>query len=1676
LVGSATRVSRAARVAAQAPVEPPFTECPPVGLDTSCGILLKVTDAGTTVLQDSTQPPYDGIEDTLIGVVNLASRSLASIALSSNTNLFGFDGDGLCAVTPRPAGCPFGPTGYEGPNTSFSGITPNASGGVVNFNPPLGFGETAYFSLEQALSATQVFSGGPGVREAGGAPNPSEHLTTCFAKDPVNCATGQLVESFTDASVPGRGVALGFQRTYISGAAATDGRLGFGWTDNYDMSLSVDPSGNVTVTQENGSTVDFTNAGGGSFIAPPRVLATLEQHGDGSYSFTRKTTNVRYDFTAGGRLTTQVDRNGYATTLSYTGDQLAAVTDPAGRSLTFTYSGSHLSAVRDPLGRTVTFSYDAAGNLTTATDPAGRTQGFTYDPSHLLLTITDRRGGETTITYDGSGRVVSQTDPVGLKQTFAYSGDPAGSGGGKTTMTDAHGNVTTYDYANLELLSVTRGDGTPAAAATSYTYDPATLGRTTITDPLGRVTTNTFDGDGNLLTTTDPAGHTSSFTYNGFDELTSKTTPLGETTSFAYDGRGNLLAVTDPLGNTTSLAYADSAHPGDLTSTTDPDGRVTTLAYDGFGNLASRSASPHPGTTFTTRMMYDADGERTCQVTATANAAGVDCPPPGSPHTPDTITWEYDAVGQLVAVTDPNGQRTAYDYDGNGNRTKTTDPDGNVATTTYDGLDRPTATSRGATATTPSTTHFAHDLAPGTGACGSGVSGATYCSTVTDPNGHVSVEYFSARDQLLAETRPDNKTTSHSYDLAGKELTRNDPAGRTLTIAYDAADRVTSLAYSDGETANVSYDYDADGRRTAMSDGTGTSTYTYDAAGRYLTLTNGAGATVGYGYDGAGNVTTLTYPNGKAVTRSFDGAGRMASITDWLGHTTSFGYDPNGNQTTIAYPNGDMASSTYDATDRMTGTTLAGPSSTLASITYTRDPGGLVTKEIDSGALTGSITYAYDAKSQLASVNGSSHDYDLAGNPTKLAGGITQIFDAADQLTSSNGPGGTTTYSFDNVGNRIAATAPNGATTSYGYDQASRLATVALTTQQPAVTTISPASGPRAGGTAITITGTGFTGATSVTVGGKTASFRVDSDTSISATTPPGRGTVDVVVTTPAGSSPTGPADQFTYVSVRRAPRVTRVAPNYGPTSGGVRVMITGSRFTGARVVRFGTRRASFRVKSATRIVAWAPPGRGTVHVRVTTRKGTSPARAADRFTYVPGPGIYFLEPTSGPAEGGTKVSIIGFNFQGATKVRFGHKKARFHPYRDGDKIIANSPAGGGTVHVRVTTPKGISAIVPGDQYTYTGRTGGAEALRSEARSAAVQASYAYNGDGLRMSKTVNGTTTAFAWDEAGAMPLLLNDGDDSYIYGPAGQPIEKILGDTATYLHQDQLGSTRLLTDQTGQVVGDYTYDAGGKTISHSGPATTPLQHAGQYADEETGLRYLRARYYDPQTAQFLSVDPLHEVTRDSYGYASNNPVNLTDASGLDTLGYCGNLSLIVPDPERFGFGSDYFGGGACLTRTRYTANDEIGLTGAFALATGGGLKASASVTIQVSNAPTLGDLRGQFWYATVGGQWGVGITGTLFWNDDLSVFGLEIGPSFGGGAGGAIGASWTGVHEFGGWDAWLLKRYWEIENLVNYPILGVSDLLHEAFIAINRIRAQQSSTCSIGAGGGAGGGGSGW
>jgi hypothetical protein len=148
------------------PLSPPFSQCPAIGADTGCGLLIDVGPNGQpTVFQDPSQGPYDGADDTLIGVVNDSLAPLSSLPLSSGTDVFAFDGDGLCTYVPE-AGCP-GATGYEGPGVSLTKISEDFKSGTVIFSPPLAPGQSTYFSLEEALQLVPPNNVVPGPPNGG---------------------------------------------------------------------------------------------------------------------------------------------------------------------------------------------------------------------------------------------------------------------------------------------------------------------------------------------------------------------------------------------------------------------------------------------------------------------------------------------------------------------------------------------------------------------------------------------------------------------------------------------------------------------------------------------------------------------------------------------------------------------------------------------------------------------------------------------------------------------------------------------------------------------------------------------------------------------------------------------------------------------------------------------------------------------------------------------------------------------------------------------------------------------------------------------------------------------------------------------------------------------------------------------------------------------------------------------------------------------------------------------------------------------------------------------------------------------------------------------------------------------------------------------------------------------
>ncbi len=1331
-------------------------------------------------------------------------------------------------------------------------------------------------ATSEATAVVQSASseGGPLPDEQGAAPNESELPTTCSCGQPVNTATGVFWHIFTDAQVPGLGVPLDFTRTYSSADASLSGPLGYGWTDSYGMRLTFDGTGNASIAQEDGAVASFLLKAG-SYQAAPGVLATLVKSGDGSYTFKRNSTNEQFVFNGVGKLVSEIDRHGHETRLAYNAaGELATVTDQAGRTLTLAYADGHLASITDPLGLTTTFEYDPAGDLVKTTDPLGRSWRFSYDAQHLLLTMTDPNGGVTTSTYDSSGRVIKQVDPAGRVLAFSYSGDNETATGGTTTVTDPRGLQTEYRYRTEELTSATSAAGTAEAATTSYEYDPTTFGQTTITDADGNTTTNTYDSRGDLLSTTDPLGNATKYTYDEEGDRLTATDALGITTTYTYGSDGDLLSSSTPLsgGGTSewSYTYGSGAQAGDMLSATNPDGKTTTYTYDAAGDQTSITDPLANKTTMT----YDADGRLLTRTT-----------PDGG-----TTTNTYDPDAELTKTTDPLGHSTAYTYDPNGDTTSTTDANGHTTTYTYNADDEQTQTTQPDGSTTQT-----------------GYDGDGNIISQTDGNGHTTSYSFNALNQTASTTDPDGRTTKYTYDRVGNRLTTVNPSGQITTYSYDADRRDTAIVYSDGTTPAMHESYDADGRRVSLTDGTGSSTFVYDNLGRLTSETNGAGATSSYTYDPAGNVTQITYPNGKAVTRTYDADNRLIEVTDWLGNTTTFAHDGDGNLTAEHLPGAVTAQSAYNAADQLTGITDSNADGDLATFTYTRDPVAQVTSSTTTGAIASTDNYGYDSQDRITADNATSYGYDAGNNPTSF-NGQPQRFDAADQLlsTGSTTPGGgepgggepvggtpggggspTTTSSLENGGVAafhasspppvtIAVTAKTHSTNKRGKLSAGPLTTSSANELLLAfVSAQGPAHGQRVGGI----------------TGGRLHWSRVTEATSPQGTSsiwqarapiPLGHATftatlaktgysgiLDVVAFAPGAT--VGPVAKRSgshtppslTLNASAAAMILAVAHDSGPAH--ARRALGGNRITDQALGgKHGGTSWTLSAPGGTADIGLGGPKSASWSLAaVAVLPGATTARLAraDRTSQTPD------SSPSNAAPGGSISSFsVSPSLTGETTAPAGEATAPASETTApaGETTYTYNPEGDRT---SVITPAGTTALSydQADRLTAVGEN----------------IHYTYDGDGLRMSKTVAGETTRFAWDESHELPLLLEGGTTSYIYGPSSEPTEQITGTSATYLLADQQGSTRLLTDSAGTTVGTYSYDAWGNVTSHTGEAATNLQYDGQYTDAETGYQYLRARYYDPSIGQFITRDPLGSLTGEPYTYAQADPLALGDPTG---------------------------------------------------------------------------------------------------------------------------------------------------------------------------------------------------
>jgi RHS repeat-associated protein len=814
--------------------------------------------------------------------------------------------------------------------------------------------------------------------------NPAEKVTDA---DPVDVATGEVLLSQTDVTLPGL-LPLVIERTHISSY-----RIGqwFGpsWASSLDQRLEVSPEG-VTFVTANGVKLRYPHpdtvggiawpeAGarwplrrtesGGYLVADPAAghVWVFETHvGTGiwpiSWIGNRVGHRLLFVYTDDGRPSGLLHSGGYRVRIDTSDDgrvrglYLLGAADGEVELVRYGYTGGHLTEVFNSSGLPVRFTYDEAGRMTSW---------------HDRNDVTYRYG------YDGDGRVQWAAGPDGmLSVTFAY--DPERR---ITTATDAAGNATTY-------------------AMNQY---------------------------GRVIAETDPLGNTTLSHWDEHGRLTGRTDPLGTTTGYEYDDLGNLLAVRFPDGSGSILEYDQWSQP---VAVAGPDGAMWRYVYDSKGNRISEN-DPAGGVT---RYEHDQRGGLTAIIDPLGAVTRVESDEAGLPAVltdpADGVTrLEHDAFGRVVAVTDPVGGVTRlgwtiegklawrtsatggtelWTYDGEGNLTSYTDADGRVTRTEYSHLDLPSAQ--------------------------------------TGPDG-ARIEFrYDTGMRLTTVINPDGLTWHYQYDPAGRLISETDFNGRTLRYERDAAGRLAARTNGAGQT--VRYGRDAAGNVTEQRTDADLTAFAYDPAGRLLRAVN-ADATLEYTYDVLGRVLIETC-NGQPVVSSYDMAGQRVGRRTPAGVDSAWAFDPAGRPDSLRTSEqllifdhdgagreirrriGDAATLTqrWDADHRLTAQSLwntagqAQPGGPAQYRAYTYSQASDVLAIADH--LTGDRRFDMDPVGRITAVHGRQwterYRYDATGNLTgasvPVAGG--NVAEALGYSGTLIRHAGQYSYSHDGEGRIIA--------------------------------------------------------------------------------------------------------------------------------------------------------------------------------------------------------------------------------------------------------------------------------------------------------------------------------------------------------------------------------------------------------------------------------------------------------------------------------------------------------------------------------------------------------------------------------------------------------------------------------------------------------------------------------
>jgi RHS repeat-associated protein len=1101
----------------------------------------------------------------------------------------------------------------------------------------------------------------------------------------------------------------------------------------------------------------------------------------------------------------------------------------------------------------------------------------TYGPP-VLRSIVQHSGDSITI---GSGGIFhfaagpNGATTTNLTRSALFSRDSQGRITAISDPNAGQGGLPSVKYVYnadtgnlLQVLKLTdRTAGT--YLTTTYHYDNPAFPHyiTSIENPLGvPVARNYYDDSGRLTAVVDADGNTTQFLHSTTNSTEVVIDRLGRTNIYAYDLQGNVTATTNALGGITLSAYDLSNNKtneitylggqpyatnryvfdtnGLMLVSYNPLGYSNVFTYNTDGQVIT-STDPR-GNTSTN--YYDGN---TGSLTGTIDALGHATT--NVYNDQSLLAWSQDAVGTITA--------NSYDGDGNLTATATLDASGILSTNsfTYDDNGNRTSSTvwrKVGAAWTNATTTYVYDgqnrvvqtINPDGGTNSVFYNEIGKQAQTIDPLGRVTGYTYDEQGRLTQTTYPDGFSESSAYDAGGNRTNSVDKLGRPTTYVYDALNRLVQTVYPDNTTNSTVYDvlgrvqFSVDARSV-------TNAFGYDAAGERIAVTNAWGTsqqmTNGSGFDANGNQTTFTDARGHTTTTVFDSLNRSVEVDYCDGTKTQTGYDATGrrvaetNQDTIVTRFG------YDGAGRLVAVTNAFGVSAVQMVTqYQYDEAGNQTVQVD--ALNRTNSFAWDGLGRrtahtLPGGQTESFGYDPAGNLTNYTSFngvvITNQYDCMNRLTSRASLNGyQVSFAYSPTGQRTNMTDASG-TTAYLYDSRDRLTNKlvswsggfsrALSYGYDANGNVTNILSSTSGGANLKYSYDPLNRITNVLAGGsQAASYGFDANGNLQSL-----------------HYANGTYNLCQYDNLNR---LTNLVWN---TLVNLQEVTLASFYY--QLGKTGNRtNLSENVYGAARTYAWSYDA------------------------------LYRLRQET--------ISSIGANSYGLDAVGNRTNRtagldslpAQNFSYSANDWATTDAYDNDGNT---LWTTNAATAIGP---YYYD--------VENRLTNYNNSVFLGYNGDGIRVSKTAGGTATLYLVDDrnpSGYAQVLEESTASggttnlSRVYNWGLSLIsQREAGGALYYFGYDGHGNTRLIGNTS--VANTFAYDAFGNLIASNGIPQTTYLYCGEQFDPDLGMYYQRARYYQPGTGRFWTMDTYEgdqeaPLSLHKYLYCQGNPANGGDPSG---------------------------------------------------------------------------------------------------------------------------------------------------------------------------------------------------